>query len=177
MPARLRPEFDLHFLTDPVALQRLLRQVDGDLALTIGRQHEGRLTGRHHLADLDAALGDQPIAGGPQHRIIDLVAGHVELSPRLLQSGRRGAVGIVGIVELRLADQLTTEQRLIAVVLRLGHPQVGFRCGHLGTHAVQLQAHVLRIEACQRLVLAHTVTRFDQAFDDLAPMRKASSGS
>jgi len=52
--------------------------------------------------------------------------------------------------------------------VRLGHPQVGFRGGDLGAHAVQLQAHVLRVEARQRLVLAHPIAGLHQPLDDLA---------
>lgn len=165
---RLRPEFDLDVLTNPVALQRLLRQIDGHFPLAIRRQYERGLPRSDHLPDLDSTLRDQAIAGGAQYRVIDLVAGHIELGACLLQTSSRGAIGVVGIIELRLADQLATEQRLVAVMFGLGQAQIGFRRRHLRTHAVQLQPHVLRIETCQGLVLAYAVARFDQALDDLA---------
>ena len=150
------------------ALQGLFRQADGHLAFAVGGQDEHRLAGRHHLPHFDAAAGDHAILGRGQHGISGLVAGHVVLRAHLLVLGFGRAVGVVGAVEVRAADQLAFQQGLVAVTFGAGQLQIGLGGGHLCAHRFQLQAHVLGIEFGQALLGLDPLADLHQALGHLA---------
>lgn len=164
----LRPEFDRHRLADAETFEAVFRQADQHLAFAVGGQAEDRLSGRHHLAHLDAPAGDHAILGRAQHGVAGLVVGDVEFGADLLQPRLAGAVAVLDVLELGMADQVAVEQGAVAPVLGAHGLQVGLGGTDLGPRRLQLQAHVLGIEFGQGLVLLYPLADFHQPADDLA---------
>ena len=164
----LRPEFHLDHLTNLETTKALLRQADRHLTLTIGSQSEHSLTGRHHLPHFDRTTGDHAVLRGPQHGIVGLIAGHVVLGLDLFQTRFASTVLVLDVVELRAADQIAPKQRLVALTLGAHGLQVGLGCRHLRADGFQLQAHVLRVQLGQWLILLHPVADIHRALAHLA---------
>ncbi|MNT00954.1 hypothetical protein D3C72_1354040 [compost metagenome] len=146
----------------------MLRQADRHLALTVGGQGEDGLPGGHHLPHLGAAAGDHTGLGRAQHGVGGLVAGDVEFGLDLFHPRLAGAVLVFHVVVLGAADHLAIQQGAVAIAFGPHQLQVGLGRRHLGAAGFQLQAHVLRVQFRQGLVLLHPRAHFHQAFGHLA---------
>ncbi|MNO90461.1 hypothetical protein D3C76_819740 [compost metagenome] len=120
----------------------------------------------HDLPDFNQTLGHDAILRRTQHGVAGLVIGNVEFGLDLLEARLAGAVEVFVIVVLRTADQLTLHQGFVAITLGTHHAQIGFSCSDLSPGGLQLQAHILRIELCQRLIGLDPLPFLDQSSAD-----------
>jgi hypothetical protein len=170
------PEFDLDGIADREMRDVPLRNTDRDFPGAVYRQHEHRLSSRHHLTCLGAALDDHAIGRRQQLRVCQLVHRDRQLRLRFAHPRLGGFEAGLPRVEIGLTDQPFIEQGPIAIALGRGQYFLGAGRFELGFGGIDPEREVDVIEFGEDLALANTVADLDRARHDPTSHSKCQLG-